>query len=175
MINAQTITQSKKIADLAETALKADDIRIRNYNAGVICFLGAYIKRHANLMLQAENENRMSTAELGMAIAESLRYLGNINIPCAYVGKGDVRLPTDTVILLYKIFEGLVEANLPKLQAVYVKMEDTMGIVLKITLEGIRAVLDEDTKEKLFQAGIPVTIKYEEEISYVRFRLAREV
>ena len=61
------------------------------------------------------------------------------------------------------------------LQGVYVRMEDTVGIVLKITLEGVSAVLDENTKEKLFQAGIPVTIKYEDEISYLRFRLTKEV
>jgi len=112
---------------------------------------------------------------LGMAIAESLRYLGNVNIPSAYVGNGDVKIPTDDAILLYEIFEGLVEENLSNLQAVYVKMEDASGMVLKITLEGVCVALDEEIKEKLFQAGIPVTIKHEDEISYVRFRLTKEV
>ncbi len=175
LINAQTIIQSKKIADLAEIALKADDVRVRNYNAGIICFLGAYIKRHANLMLLAQNEDRMSIAELGMAIAESLRYLGNVDIPTDYVGSGNVKIPTDDVILLYEIFEKLVENTLSNLKAVYVKLENAAGVILKITLEGVSAVLDEDTKDKLFQAGIPVTIKYEDEISYIRFRLTKEV
>ncbi len=174
-INARTITQSKKIADLAEIALKTEDTRLQNYNAGIICFLGAYIKRHANLKLLAENENRMSSAELGMAIAESLRYLANVGIPTDYVGSGNGKLPTDDVILLYEIFEKLVETALSNLKAVYVKLEHSAGIVLKITLEGVCAVLEEDTKEKLFQAGIPVTIKYEDEISYIRFRLTKEV
>lgn len=175
LINARTIAQSKKIADLAEIALKTEDVRLRNYNAKIICFLGAYIKRYANLMLLAENEKMMSTAELGMAIAESLRYLGNANIPTAYVGNENVKLPTDDVILLYEIFEKLVENALSYLKAVYVKLENAAGIVLKITLEGVSAVLDEDTKEKLFQAGILVTIKCEDEISYIRFRLTTEV
>lgn len=175
LINARTIAQSKKIADLAEIALKTEDVRLRNYNAKIICFLGAYIKRYANLMLLAENEKMMSTAELGMAIAESLRYLGNANIPTAYVGNENVKLPTDDVILLYEIFEKLVENALSDLKAVYVKLENAAGIVLKITLEGVSAVLDEDTKEKLFQAGILVTIKCEDEISYIRFRLTKEV
>ena len=175
LINTKTVTQSKKIAYLADVALEADDVRIRNHNTGIICFLGAYIKRYANLMLLAENEAKMSTAELGMAIAESLRYLGNVNIPSAYVGNGDVKIPTDDAILLYEIFEGLVEENLSNLQAVYVKMEDASGMVLKITLEGVCVALDEEIKEKLFQAGIPVTIKHEDEISYVRFRLTKEV
>ncbi len=174
-INAKTITQSKKIAYLAEAALETDDIRSRNYNAGIICFLGAYIKRYANLMLLAENEKLMSTVELGLAIAESLRYLGNVNIPSDYIGNGNIKISTDDVILLYEIFERLLEDNLSSLQAVYVKLEDSAGIILKVILEGIHAVLDEDTKESLFQAGIPVTIKYEDEISYVRFRLSKEV
>ena len=175
LINARTITQSKKIADLAEIALKTEDARLRNYNVGIICFLGAYIKRYANLMLLAENEKIMSTAELGMAIAESLRYLGNADIPIAYVGNENVKIPTDDVILLYEIFEKLVENTLSNLKAVYVKMENATGNVLKITMEGVSAVLDEDTKEKLFRAGILVTITYEDEISYIRFRLAKEV
>ncbi len=175
LINAQTITQSKKIAELAEIALKTDDTRHRNYNAGIICFLGVYIKRYANLMLLAENENTMSTAELGMAIAESLRYLRNVDIPTDYVGNGDAKIPTDNVILLYEIFERLIENALSDLKAVYVKLENSAGIVLKITLEGVCAILREETKEKLFHSGIPVTVKYEDEISYIRFRLTREV
>jgi len=174
-INARTITQSKKIADLAEVALKTGDREIRNYNAGIICFLGAYIKRHANLMLLAENEKMMSTAELGMAIAESLRYLANVDIPTAYVGNVNVKIPTDDVILLYEIFEKLIENTLSDLKAVYVKLENSAGIVLKLTLEGVSAALSEETKEKLFQIGIPVTIKYEDDNSYIRFRLTREV
>lgn len=175
LINAQTIMQSKNIADLAEIALRTDDVKIRNYNAGHICFLGAYIKRHANLMLLAENEKMMSTAELGMAVAESLRYLGNLDIPAAYVGNVDVKIPAEDVFLLYGIFEKLVEDALSDLKAVYVKLENSGGIIFKITLEGVNAVLSETTKEKLFQAGIPATIKYEDEISYLRFRLTREV
>ncbi|MBO5338007.1 MAG: hypothetical protein J6A94_12855 [Lachnospiraceae bacterium] len=175
LINSRTLTQSKQIAKLAEEALEEKEAGIRSYQVGYICFLGAYIKRYANLMLLAENEPVMSSAELGMAIAESLRYLGNMNIPCMYVGNGEVKLPTDDVILLYEIFERLVEDNLPKLQAVYVKMEDRAGLVLKITLEGVCAFLTEDAKDKLFQMGIPVTIKHEDVISYIRFRLTKEV
>ena len=175
LINSKTATQSKQIAKLAESALAEKDTKIRNYNAGLICFLGAYIKRYANLMLLAENESMMSTAELGMAIGESLRYLGNMNIPSAYVGNVDVNIPTDNVVLLYEIFERLVEESLSSLKAVYVKVENSSGIILKIILEGASAVLDEETKDKLFQVGIPVTIKYEDEISYIRFRLTREV
>ena len=125
-------------------------------------------------MLLAENETMMSTAELGMAIAESLRYLKNVDIPTDYIGNGSVKLPSDDVILIYEIFEKLIENTLSDLKAVYVKLENTAGMVLKITLEGVNAVLSEDAKDKLFQAGIPVTIKYEDEISYIRFRLTKE-
>jgi len=175
LINNQTIIQSKKIADLAENALKEEDVRIRNYNAAVICFLGAYIKRFANLKLLAQNEDMMSAAELGMAVAESLRYLGNANIPTDYVGGVNVKIPAEEVILLYETFEQLIESTLPNLKAVYVKLENAAGVVLKITLEGVSAVLGEDTKDKLFRAGIPVTIKHEDEASYIRFRLTKGV
>lgn len=174
-INARTLTQAKKIAVLADEALKADDIRERNYKAGVICFLGAYMKRYANLMLLAENENRMNTTELGMAIAESLRYLGNINIPGDLISDENTKILTQDAILLYELFETLVEDKLTELQAVYVKLETAAEVVLKITLEGIHAVLDKVMSDKISEAGISVAINYEDEVSYVRFRVKREV
>ncbi len=174
-INIRTITQSRKIADLAESALNETDEGVRNHMAGIICFLGAYIKRFANLKLLAENENMMSTAELGMAIAESLRYLGNADIPTDFAENGNVKIPADDVILLYEIFERLIENTLSDLKAVYVKLENSAGAVLKLTLEGVSAALSEEAKDKLFQAGIPVTIKYEDEVSYIRFRLTKGV
>lgn len=172
-IHAKTIAQSRRIAYLAEKALGESDIEIRNYDAGIICFLGAYMKRYANFMLMAEHEKQISVAELGMAIAESLRYLSNVNIPGAYVGSGDVEISISDAILIYEIFEEWIEGNLPNLQGVYAKLENTTGIILKITLEGVSVVLDEQREEKLFQAGIPVTIHHEDEASYVRFCLVK--
>lgn len=175
LINSQTITQSKKIADLAEIALNTNDTTVRNYNAGIICFLGAYIKRYANFMLLAENENMMSIAELGMAISESLRYLGNVNIPTDYDGNINVKIPTENVIILYEIFEKIVEDSLTSLKAVYVKLDNSLGVVLKLTMEGVSVVLDEDSKVRLKEADISVTIKYEDEITYIRFMLSKGV
>jgi len=175
VINTRTIAQSKKIAYLAEAALETEDTNVRNNNAGIICFLGAYIKRYANLMLLAENNDRVSMAELGMSMAESLRYLTNLGIPSAYVGDVNVKISTRNVILLYEIFQHLIEDNLSDLQAMYVKIENLSGILMKFTMEGVNANLSEDEKEKLFQAGIPVTIKCEDDTSYIRLRLAKEV
>ena len=174
-INTRTLTQSKKIAALAEEALKTEDVKARNYKAGVICFFGAYVKRYANLMLLAENDHMMNTAELGMAIAESLRYLGNINIPGDLVSDENVKISSRDAILLYEVFEKLLEDKLTELQAVYVKLETAAEVVLKITLEGIHVVFDEATNKKILEAGIPVAINYEDEVSYVRFRVKREV
>ena len=117
----------------------------------------------------------MSTAELGMAIAESLRYLGNADIPTDFAENGNVKIPANDVILLYEIFERLIEDTLSDLKAVYVKLENSAGAVLKLTLEGVSAALSEEAMDKLFQAGIPVTIKYEDEVSYIRFRLTKGV
>ena len=117
----------------------------------------------------------MSTAELGLAIAESLRYLGNINIPGDFSGNVDVKIPTDDIILLYEIFEQLIENNMSEILGIYVKLENSAGVILKMIVEGVNVVLDDDIKEKLFQAGIPVSVRYEDEISYVRFRLKKEV
>ena len=86
-----------------------------------------------------------------------------------------MKIPAEEVILLYETFEQLIESTLSNLKAVYVKLENAAGVVLKITLEGVSAVLGEDTKDKLFRAGIPVTIKHEDEASSIRFRLTKGV
>jgi len=175
LINKKTIIQSGKISGLAQGALQSDDEQVRNYNAGVICFLGAYIKRYANLQLLAENEDRLSCAELGMAIAEPLRYLTNIGIPTDYAVEGNAKIPTQKAILLYETFEKLIEDHLEYLKAVYVKLDHSEKVVLKIVLEGVIAALDENLLEKLSRAEIEPAVEVEDEVSYFSFRMIGEV
>ena len=171
-INERTITQSGKITALAEATLQSKDTGVRNYNAGIICFLGAYIKRYSNLKLLSENEDWLRTAELGMAIAEPLRYLANVGIPTDYLGSGNGKIEAENAILLYEILEELIEQNLTSLQAVYVRLEQVEKMTLKITMEGVRATLGTDAMKKLGHAGFDANITYEDGISYIGFRRA---
>ena len=175
MINEKTITQSGKIAELAEEALQTKDSGVRNDNAGIICFLGAYIKRYANLKLLSENEPWLSAAELGMAIAEPLRYLVNVGIPTDYLGSGNGKLEAENAILLYETFEELIEQNLAFLKAVYIRLKYEEKLTMKMTLEGVEATFSTDAMKKLDKAGFEVNLTYEDDISYISFHMAEGV
>lgn len=175
LINTKTAKQARRIAQLAEEALQTQEPETRNHNAEVICFLGAYIKRYANLTLLAQNDKWMDVAELGMAASESLRYLTNTGIPGTYAGEAKGKIHTKAIILLYEILQKLIEESLPMLNGIYVKLEESDGMILKMALEGVEATLSEDIMDRLFLEGIPVTVKHEDHISYIRFRLTKEV
>jgi len=175
LITEKTLTQSTKIAALATEALDTGDAKVRNKNAAIICFLGAYMKRYANLTLLAENDRQMNLAELGMAITESLRYLGHAGILGDYVGRVSKKIPAKSIILLYEVLEQLLEDYLGGLQAVSVKMEDEPKFALKMTLEGVQAILCEDVSRKLENNRFYANVSHEDGISYIRFGLIEEV
>lgn len=174
LIATRTLPQSEKISWLAEQALSSTDTAIRNKNANIICVLGAYIKRYANLTLLAERDNWVSSAELGMAIAESLRYLGNAGIPGDYMGSVDVKLQSQSVIVMYEIFEELLERYIEDLQAVYVTIVENENLLLKISFEGVSVVFGTEIIEKLDEFGIKFNLEREDEVSYMRFCFSKE-
>ena len=110
-----------------------------------------------------------------MAIAESLRYLGNMDIPTDYMGDAKTELSTEKIIWLYEIFERMIEEHLTDIRAVYVKLEDAADVIFKITLEGVTVALEKEVADKLSRAGISTVVEEEDGNSYVRFRMAREV
>lgn len=175
LINSKTAKQAKMIARLAEEALQTKDSEIKKHNAECICFFGAYIKRYANLTLLSQNDKVMDVEELGMAIGESLRYLTNTGIPGIYTGAATGKIQAKAIVLLYEILQKLIEESIPMLTGIYVKLEESDGMILKLILEGVEATLSEDTMDGLFREGIPVTVKHEDHISYIRFRLTKEV
>ena len=110
-----------------------------------------------------------------MAVSESLRYLTNTGIPGTYAGEAKGKIHARAIILLYEILQTLIEESLAMLNGIYVKLEESDGMILKMALEGVEVTLSEDIMDRLFLEGIPVTVKHEDHISYIRFRLTKEV
>ena len=174
-ITAKTRTQSDRITALASEALESEDALLKKKNAGRICFLGAYIKRYANLTLLAQRDGAVDGAELGMAIAESLRTLGNSGIPVDYVGGGRRQLSAQAALSAYETFEVLTEQHLNELSAVYVTLtNDAEEMLLKITIEGAELQMEKDLEERLEMAGIRRAIALEDGVSYVRLWMKKE-
>ncbi|MBQ3880749.1 MAG: hypothetical protein II727_10615 [Oscillospiraceae bacterium] len=96
---------------------------------------GAYIKRRSNLLLLADTEKTLPSAELGVSIAESLDYLRLSGIEAQAIIAPDLDLDTEKVIFLYALFEDAVENALPALSAALVSLRKTReGILFYIEL-----------------------------------------
>lgn len=176
LIAKKTLPQSERITKLAQEALETADPDLRKKKTELICFYGAYVKRYANLILLAENTETLSLAELGMAMAESLRYLGSAGIPGDYLGNAEQRVLARKVILLYEVFEKMIEDSLEVLRAVYVTTQAKDGeILVKMTLEGVEKDACAPWKTELEEAGILPAYELEDGVSYLRFRLGEEV
>ena len=172
LIARKTLSQSNRITQLAQEAMETSDPDKRRKHAALICFFGAYVKRYANLILLAENSTWMSLTELGLAIVESLRYLGNAGIPADFLGSVDQMIPSEKVILLYEAFERIIEDSLGDLRAVYVTTQSReREILLKLTLEGSEKDLDEVWVKELAESGLRTAYEKEDGVSYVQILL----
>lgn len=173
-IAEKTRRQTEKIKQLSMLALESTEEEVKRKNAGIICFLGAYVKRYANLTLLSERDGAVHGAELGMALAESLRYLGNAGIPGDYMGSPSAMLPAGAVLACYEAFEILTEQAFEQLSAVYATITESTGeILLKLTLEGVRTKISEELKENLGDNDIRVTAEIEDDVSYVRLMVPK--
>lgn len=80
-IARRTQPQSIAISELSRKAINEADPNLRNQYRKQITLLGAYIKRYANLMLLGAESETIRVGELGLSIAEVLRYLNLYGIP----------------------------------------------------------------------------------------------
>ena len=102
------LPQSRKIAELVR--LTEEDETLFQKNVAKISVLGTYVKRHANLVLLAENAPVMNVKELNLAIAESLHAISFAGIPTALSCQGESEASSSALIETYAFFEKLVEA-----------------------------------------------------------------
>ncbi len=124
--------------------------------ASVYC---AYVKRLANLMLLAEEEERLEGTSLFLSIRESLEYLRLIDLPCGVSRSGEGSLPAETMIAVYALFEQTLEAVLPGLRAILVDLGFREGAFF------LRLELDTELELPPLQWAGPGTLRLEREDS----------
>lgn len=113
------------------------------------CIYNVYIKRYANLFLLSKNHAKLPLAELGLAFAESLDYLGLSGVQTQLDWQSSTSLPASTCLHLYEIFQTILERHFVGLKAVSVHLsqEDQTWLVT-IQLEAALAVSVKDLKEE---------------------------
>lgn len=96
----------------------------------------AYIKRRSNLLLLSHERGVIYSSELRLALAESLEYtqLYGAKVHGEYIG--EALLPAPVVLLIYLLFEAVLEAALPDLDALLVSLEVSDAVTLRMELSG---------------------------------------
>ena len=104
-------------------------------NLKQVCLLGAYLKRRVNLALICDKKTTVSADELAHCIRESLTYLTQYGAVCTLhqEGKGSVR--SCDAQNAYDFFEDCLEAALPSLSALMVRVECGERFSIRLMME----------------------------------------
>ena len=104
-------------------------------NLKQVCLLGAYVKRRVNLALTCDQKTIVPVDELIYCIRESLIYLTQYGAVCALhqEGKGSVR--SRDAQTAYDFFEDCLEAALPSLSALMVRVECGERFSVRLMME----------------------------------------
>ena len=100
-----------------------------------ICILGAYVKRRVNLALICDKKMVVPVDELAHCIRESLIYLTQYGAVCARHQEGRGSVSSREAQTAYDFFEDCLEAALPSLSALMVRLECGERFSIRLMLE----------------------------------------
>lgn len=100
-----------------------------------ICILGAYVKRRVNLALICDKKMVVPVDELAHCIRESLTYLTQYGAVCARHQEGRGSVSSREAQTAYDFFEDCLEAALPSLSALMVRLERGERFSIRLMLE----------------------------------------
>ncbi len=100
-----------------------------------ICILGAYVKRRVNLALICDKKMVVPVDELAHCIRESLTYLTQYGAVCALHQEGRSSVSSREAQTAYDFFEDCLEAALPSLSALMVRLECGERFSIRLMLE----------------------------------------
>ena len=134
--------QAEATYRLLEAPAEGEDFRSRLKSALV---MGAYMKRMGNLMLLGDGKRTLPVEELALSIAESFEYLELDGVACDLVCRGSGEVPTPRLLLCYRVFEHLAEANFGQVHACRAELLPGDGVLLRLALDGpaLRGAEDE--------------------------------
>ena len=139
-----------------------------------ITFLGAYIKRYANLMLMSQESGVVEAGELALSVSEVLRYLNYCGVPCEFVENAQCVVNADAVLAVFEAFEIMIETNFSNLKGAFVNLsEQQEAVVFKLTLENPAETLPHEVTEQLLSVDIKAEEMQEDNVAYISFTLPK--
>lgn len=139
------------------------------------CILNAYVKRHSNLILLADQGNIIHSEELRRSIIESMEYvqLYGIKMRCSFDTEGNI--PAKSVLLIHELFEEILESSIPGADdvLVYLKTSDN-SIIMRIVINAPKELIDDTCMNKeLTTLGGILEVEFEENTEYVSLTLPK--
>jgi hypothetical protein len=168
-IAKRTQSTSQEISRIALEARMSSDMAFKDRSRKYIMLLGAYIKRCANLMLISADSRIIEVSELGLSVAEVLRYLNLCGIPAELLNTAEGSIPAEAALTVFEAFQTLLKTNFSSMSGVFVNLSGHGGTIFKLTLENLRTFVPESVEKKLLDCGIRTTLEYEDNIAYICF------
>ena len=100
-----------------------------------VCLLGAYVKRRVNLALICDQKTVVPVDELTHCIRESLTYLTQYGAACALHQEGKGGVNSRSAQTAYDFFGDCLEAALPSLSALMVRVECGERFSIRLMME----------------------------------------
>ena len=104
-------------------------------NLKQVCLLGAYVKRRVNLALICDQKTVVPVDDLTHCIRESLIYLTQYGAVCALHQEGKGSVSSRDAQTAYDFFEDCLEAALPSLSALMVRVECGERFSVRLMME----------------------------------------
>ena len=116
--------------------LEEENAQILNVqNLKQVCLLGAYVKRRVNLALICDKKAVVRADELTHCLRESLTYLTQYGAVCALHQEGTDSVCSCHAQSAYDFFEDCLEAALPSLSALMVRVECSERFSIRLMME----------------------------------------
>ena len=118
------------------------------------CVLNAYVKRYSNLIILSDRKDVMPFGELFMAIEESLEYVRLCGVPAYLTSSCENDLPSENALLIYRLFEEVIETALPGADAVLVDITAKQDAdSLRVELSAPGKIMDEAFMKEDIERG----------------------
>lgn len=147
-----------------------------------ICVLGTYIKRRSNLLILSEDNNLFSAEELNYCLKESVEAMLQGEIDCSLKVSCKGKVKAKNAILIYDLFEEIIEAILPCIPAVFINLNISKGnIKMKLqincnkgnNLADITEMMNFENTDSLVKNGGSMTKTIEDDTLAIAVELPR--
>ncbi len=148
MMEMQTSGQIAMLRELLSAVQKTDnECEARRLMSQAIV-IGTYIKRRNNLIFVGNQRGMVSMQELRLCFNESMESLTLYGVKCRALMGGEASLATNQAMLIYDLFEAVVEAALKSLKSLLISamvkdnIEVNVCVACKESLCGLKDSFD---------------------------------